>query len=223
VRGTTRLFVYTLSFAEDELAAATRRLGLPDACADLKTYDEIRLIDRKRINVLCQMTDDCIARNCTSGLVFLPEGPGQRIAVERLAEQLILILSKPETVIGKSSRSRLTATTSRALEYIEAHLSEGMTVKDLSMATGLSRRTLEYSFQKQFETSPKSFINKQRFILVRREFLRSSGEKSIAEISNRWGFWHMGQFAKDYRKQFSELPSETIRSSRWSAKRARRQ
>jgi len=29
-------------------------------------------------------------------------------------------------------------------------------------------------------------------------------------IANQYGFWHMGQFAKDYNNLFGELPSETI-------------
>jgi AraC family ethanolamine operon transcriptional activator len=34
----------------------------------------------------------------------------------------------------------------------------------------------------------------------------------INEIANRWGFWHMSQFAADYRRFFGELPSETLRT-----------
>jgi len=30
----------------------------------------------------------------------------------------------------------------------------------------------------------------------------------IADVANKWGFWHLGQFAKDYRSWFGELPSE---------------
>lgn len=33
----------------------------------------------------------------------------------------------------------------------------------------------------------------------------------IADVANRWGFWHMGQFAQDYSKLVGELPSETLR------------
>jgi len=36
----------------------------------------------------------------------------------------------------------------------------------------------------------------------------------VADVANRHGFWHMGQFAKDYRKTFGELPSETLKRSR---------
>jgi len=35
-------------------------------------------------------------------------------------------------------------------------------------------------------------------------------EGSITQISSQWGFWHMGQFGADYKRQFGELPSETL-------------
>jgi AraC family ethanolamine operon transcriptional activator len=38
----------------------------------------------------------------------------------------------------------------------------------------------------------------------------SGASSRIADVANRWGFWHMGQFAADYRRQFGELPSETV-------------
>jgi len=33
----------------------------------------------------------------------------------------------------------------------------------------------------------------------------------VTDVANSWGFWHMGQFAADFRRQFGELPSETVR------------
>ena len=40
--------------------------------------------------------------------------------------------------------------------------------------------------------------------------MRKSSTYSVADAANEWGFWHMGQFAKDYRRMFGELPSETL-------------
>jgi AraC-like DNA-binding protein len=37
---------------------------------------------------------------------------------------------------------------------------------------------------------------------------------NITEAAAEWGFWHMGKFAADYRRQFGELPSETLRRTR---------
>ena len=35
----------------------------------------------------------------------------------------------------------------------------------------------------------------------------------IRDIANRYGFWHMGQFAADYKKLFGELPSKTLKQN----------
>jgi AraC family ethanolamine operon transcriptional activator len=33
----------------------------------------------------------------------------------------------------------------------------------------------------------------------------------VHEIARRWGFWHIGEFAADYRRLFGELPSQTFK------------
>jgi AraC-like DNA-binding protein len=37
---------------------------------------------------------------------------------------------------------------------------------------------------------------------------------TITDLANRWGFWHMSQFAADFRRFFGELPSATIGKTR---------
>jgi AraC family ethanolamine operon transcriptional activator len=85
------------------------------------------------------------------------------------------------------------------------------TVAELSRLSGASDRTLRRGFRERFETSPKAYLQAQRLIGVRRRLRATGAEVPISDIANEWGFWHMGQFAADYRRQFSELPSETAR------------
>jgi AraC family ethanolamine operon transcriptional activator len=44
---------------------------------------------------------------------------------------------------------------------------------------------------------------------VRRE-LRSTAA-TVQDAAARWGFWHLGQFSRDYKRQFGELPSQTLK------------
>ena len=44
---------------------------------------------------------------------------------------------------------------------------------------------------------------------VRRELRQ--GRAAVQDVAARWGFWHMGQFSRDYKQQFGELPSVTLR------------
>ena len=39
----------------------------------------------------------------------------------------------------------------------------------------------------------------------------AEGEVSVQDAAARWGFWHLGQFSRDYKRQFGELPSQTLK------------
>ena len=60
-----------------------------------------------------------------------------------------------------------------------------------------------------FGLSPKSYMKVRRLTAVHESLLQSDNSERISDIANRWGFWHMGSFAADYRRQFGELPSMT--------------
>ena len=47
---------------------------------------------------------------------------------------------------------------------------------------------------------------------VRAELRQDHAGQSITHIANQWGFHHLSRFAALYRRQFGELPSETIRA-----------
>ncbi len=69
---------------------------------------------------------------------------------------------------------------------------------------------MNYAFKEYFGVTPKEYLQTVRLHGVRRELQAYDGEAVIADIANNWGFWHMGQFAADYRRMFGELPSATL-------------
>jgi len=84
-------------------------------------------------------------------------------------------------------------------------------VADLCAATQVSQRTLRYAFLERYGVTPKAYLKAIRLNGVRRE-LKSSLSlcTRINKVAMDWGFWHMGQFAADYRRHFGELPSQTL-------------
>jgi len=101
----------------------------------------------------------------------------------------------------------------KAKSYILENIDEPITVKKLVEETGVTERTLERAFLERFETTPKKVLKSFRLSGVKRELKRTTAENTlIADVANRWSFWHMGQFAKDYKLMFGELPSETLNS-----------
>lgn len=84
-------------------------------------------------------------------------------------------------------------------------------VDDLCAATQVSQRTLRYAFLERYGVTPKAYLKAIRLNGVRRELKRSSSLNTrVNTIALTWGFWHMGQFAADYRRHFAELPSQTL-------------
>jgi AraC family ethanolamine operon transcriptional activator len=76
---------------------------------------------------------------------------------------------------------------------------------------GVSARTLEYSFQERFNVGPARFIKARKLGMARRLLTSNcNNPMSVSEIMSIVGLWHVGQFARDYRMLFGELPSQTL-------------
>ena len=113
--------------------------------------------------------------------------------------------------INRNKRYRYTH---QALDYLRANPRENIGIGDLAQAAGTSRRTLEIGFREILDVSPGDFIKTSRLRACRKELLEQRGNRgaSVSNTANGWGFWHLGQFSTDYRKQFGELPSQTLQA-----------
>lgn len=131
------------------------------------------------------------------------------------------LLSSVVKAVGQTDDARSTASptarhaiVSRAQEYMREHVEEPLTVEDLCRVLGVSRRTLQYSFQEVLQLNPVSYLRAMRLNGVRRMLKSADPQRhSVQDIAARWGFWHLSHFANDYRRMFGELPSETLRGS----------
>lgn len=98
----------------------------------------------------------------------------------------------------------------RACALMLSRPEEPMTILQVCDRIGASPRKLEYCFRQVLGTTPAKYLRAARLNGVRRE-LRRQENTSVQDIAARWGFWHMGEFAAAYRRQFDELPSQTLR------------
>ena len=102
-----------------------------------------------------------------------------------------------------------------AREYIHARLSEPLPLSELCRHSGLKVRTLETGFREVTGLTPIAYIRSLRLNAVRRALHDvSAQQRSISDIALDNGFWHLSQFATDYRKLFGETPINTRRRSR---------
>jgi AraC-like DNA-binding protein len=130
---------------------------------------------------------------------------------EALAQSMLSCLLRGEVEVAsrplKSERAMRSA-----LEFIHDECLGEATVTRVCEVAGCSISTLEYSFNKRFGTTPKQYMKSLQLSRVRNGLTRFDelGFESITDVATRHGFWHMGQFAADYRKLFCELPSQTV-------------
>jgi AraC family ethanolamine operon transcriptional activator len=110
----------------------------------------------------------------------------------------------------RPERARRRIGVERARAYILDHLTDPIRLSDLCRHTHLQARSLEYGFREIVGLSPVRYIKMMRLGEVRRHLLSRVNEyRSISELALDSGFWHLSQFAVDYKKLFMESPSAT--------------
>lgn len=134
-----------------------------------------------------------------------------RLQRELVMMSLMELLQKeaPDRRISPSYSRRKTVV-DKVKQYLAAHADTPLTMTGLCELTCVSRRTLQYSFESIMGISPLQFLRMARLNNVRRALSAADLHQPIADIAAYWGFWHGGQFAKDYRQLFGETPSETV-------------
>jgi AraC family ethanolamine operon transcriptional activator len=116
-------------------------------------------------------------------------------------------LSTAHTLSPPTTRSYVVE---KAAQYMEARLAEPLEIPDLCRALRVCPRTLRYSFEEVLGVSPTEYLMSLRLGRVRRALLHSSKSASVKYIASRFGFSHMGRFARFYREAYGEKPSETL-------------
>ena len=155
-----------------------------------------------------------------------PQGPGPALlrpdsSLRRLRDDILIewIEALPPSVdlADLDSRERRHRLVDQACEHMLSRQDEPLSVLEVCSRVGASRRKLNYCFQEVLGTSPTQYLRAIRLNGAQRELKAAAAGTTVQDTAARWGFWHLGQFAQDYRRQFSERPSETLARARGRA------
>lgn len=105
------------------------------------------------------------------------------------------------TFIANSSDEKITA----ILNYLSAHLTEDISIDDLSNRFFLSRYYLMHTFKEQTGYTIGSYISTKRLLLA--QDLIAAGTP-ITEVCYSCGFKNYSTFSRAYKKSFGESPRE---------------
>ena len=200
--------VFTLSYPEEYLNEIGANLGLPEIkkmANDSDTF-ECSMLELSESRRQLYQIIDALKQNSSevNSFSFM-----HTLEVE-LPEQIMLTMARSVPVKNSSLRTR-----NRAIKQIKQYLaespSEPVMVNQLCKIARVSIRTLQYAFLEHYGVTPKTYLKNIRLNAVRKELWKSDPDSTrVNDIASLWGFWHMGQFAADYRKLFGKLPSETL-------------
>jgi AraC family ethanolamine operon transcriptional activator len=131
----------------------------------------------------------------------------------QILEALLSLVKNPATQSSMPNLGVRNRAVRLAEEYITEHGSQPISAAQLSTACGVSSRTLQYAFKERFGISPLHYAKAHRLRLVRIALLAADPARlKVSDVAFEHGFWHLGQFSTDYKRQFGELPSHTLGS-----------
>jgi AraC-like DNA-binding protein len=142
-----------------------------------------------------------------------------RLAVDNLQRLLVqgLLLIHPHNYaeeLAAEERRPSEAVLQRAIDLMHAHPETSWDTPALAYATGVTARALQKAFQRSGQLPPMTYLRTLRLQSAHAELADSDmGATTVTAVAGRWGFVHLGRFADQYRQQFGESPSETLRAT----------
>jgi AraC-like DNA-binding protein len=100
-----------------------------------------------------------------------------------------------------------------SLDYLEAHLSERITMADIAQNVHMSVRAIQQGFRDELGTTPMLYLRNRRLERAHEDLTDVIAQDgvTVTDIAARWGFNHLSNFAVLYKKRWGESPSDTLR------------
>lgn len=204
--------VFTISLPEEKLVQIAQRLGLHDPHEIFKSSETVMQLPS---SIACELYAlmKQLKQAGVSGQEYLETDGFENDLDNTMPCLLVEAIARNYNSSTRPLLSNRKTALKKANEYIDASLCSNINMDELCDASDTSQRTLEYAFKEQYGLTPKRYILYARLNQVNKELLRANPkETTITMIAGKYGFWHMGQFSRDYRRLFGVNPSESLRT-----------
>jgi AraC-like DNA-binding protein len=135
-----------------------------------------------------------------------------QLGLQDMLYRHIAMMLRPEAFVAEASRPRSAADSvvlvAQLCDYMREHLEAGLTLTDLETFSGLSARSLQLAFKNHAGCSPMQWLTAQKLDKIREKLLTADASQSVTSLAVAY-FPNLGDFARYYRRQFGELPSQT--------------
>jgi len=140
------------------------------------------------------------------------------LAVRNFEQSVLtqLLLSQPHNYTNFLSRFHSAASHQqvRLIEaYLDSHAGEAIELQNLVEFTGHSASSIYKAFNRHRGYTPFTFLANRRLEGLRKSLLEVGPNATVTDLAHAWGFTHLGRLSADYKRQFGESPSDTLRKS----------
>ena len=129
----------------------------------------------------------------------------------RLPPKQVLVSPQGLTLRETTGTGAMNTLAGRAINYIESHLSEPITVKDMATHLHASRRLIEMRFQETIGRSPQAEIIHLRMTKARQ--LLKNPHITIADIAIQCGYPEISHFYARFKQHHNNIPPGKWRKS----------
>lgn len=112
------------------------------------------------------------------------------------------------------ARYALPASLAHVLDWLNGRLDQPIELETLAAVANVRPRTLEAHFRLFLGTTPLGWIRRTRLARARQQLLAADDETTVTSVAVAHGFSQLSRFAAQYRRQFGELPSQTLLKAR---------
>lgn len=150
---------------------------------------------------------------------FASGNPIVQVSIGRLLGTALLQTFPNTATSGSSGLTRAggripPAALRRAVEYIQAHAAEAITMDDIAAVARVTPRSLQHGFRRIWNTTPTAYLRQVRLERAHRDLQAADPSRgdTVAAVAARWGFGNVGRFAARYREAYGRTPHEVLRS-----------
>ncbi|MFK5894624.1 MAG: helix-turn-helix domain-containing protein [Pseudomonadota bacterium] len=193
---------YAISIEEKLLFHTVENLGYHN-CKKLTTGNEKVLFLSKEFSLTFhQLADDFLNTKITNQ-------KQHNILINNIIHKLLKYIERSNQHDFFIPQKKKDIALRKAVDVINNQSENVLSIQQLCKLVGVCERTLQYAFNSKYQVSPCEYIKAVRLNKVKRElFLLKDQNINISTLAGKYNFWHMGQFAKDFKLQFGMLPSE---------------
>lgn len=196
--------VYPLSVAEPLLQEQAQRLGIGWLEDGGERVVSVSADQMKGIRQIAGETLEALSQPAAE----LDQDPS--VVILQLASMVLDAMNTSSQPQPRPMAEKRHEALTKVLDVIDSPENEVWRVSELCEMTQVSRRTMQYAFEEKFRVSPKQYLQARRLIAVKRQLEYASDDDQVGDIASKNGYWHMGQFAADFRDYFGKLPSEML-------------